>query len=152
MKQKIYLIALLRRTAVLLACGLPALASAAPAAPSRSLPRIAAADVPVSGRVTGLDGAGLPGVTVLVKGSSIGASTNADGAFSLNVPEGSTLVFSFVGYHDAGRAVITAANSSRPNVISMASRCPEAERNCGGGLRHAGAAKRDGRRGVGFGP
>ena len=98
MKRKIYLIALARRTAVLLACGLPALATHAPAA-AAVRPLIASnADVPVSGRVTGPDGGGLPGVTVLVKGTSIGTSTNADGSFSITAPEASTLVFSYVGY------------------------------------------------------
>ena len=98
MKRTVYLITLLRSTAVLLACGLPVLASAAPAfagPPVLAHPR---ADVPVSGRVTGPDGAGLPGVTVLVLGTSTGTTTNSDGMFSLNAPEGSKLVFSFVGY------------------------------------------------------
>ena len=98
MKRTVYLITLLRSTAVLLACGLPVLASAAPAfagPPVLAHPR---ADVPVSGRVTGPDGAGLPGVTVLVLGTSTGTTTNSDGVFTLNVPEGSKLLFSFVGY------------------------------------------------------
>lgn len=64
------------------------------------LQTVAAQDRTVSGRVT--DRAtkeGLPGVTVLVKGTTNGASTNSDGAFTLNVPEtGGTLVFSSVGY------------------------------------------------------
>jgi TonB-linked SusC/RagA family outer membrane protein len=56
------------------------------------------ADVRVAGRVTQSNGEGLPGVTVVVKGSSLGTSTDASGNFSLEVPEGSVLVFSFVGY------------------------------------------------------
>lgn len=55
-------------------------------------------NVPVSGRVTDAKGEALPGVTVLVKGTSIGTSTGADGSFSLSVPENSTLVFSSIGY------------------------------------------------------
>ena len=53
----------------------------------------------VSGRVTDrTTDTGLPGVTVLLKGTSNGVSTNADGAFSLSVPStGGTLVFSSVG-------------------------------------------------------
>ncbi|GAB2957041.1 TonB-dependent receptor [Hymenobacter coalescens] len=45
-------------------------------------------------------GEGLPGVTVVVKNSTVGASTNENGEFTLSVPEGSdaTLVFSYVGY------------------------------------------------------
>ncbi|MVN78208.1 SusC/RagA family TonB-linked outer membrane protein [Hymenobacter sp. HMF4947] len=54
----------------------------------------------VSGRVTDQKtGEGLPGVTVLLKGTTNGASTNSDGAFSLTIPEGNgTLVFSSIGY------------------------------------------------------
>ena len=54
----------------------------------------------VSGRVTDQKtGEGLPGVTVLLKGTSNGVSTNADGAFSLSVPAtGGALVFSSVNY------------------------------------------------------
>ena len=60
--------------------------------------KVAAANVPVSGRVTDSKGEGIPGVTVLVRGTTIGATTDATGAFSLSAPEGSTLVFSSVGY------------------------------------------------------
>ena len=43
----------------------------------------------------------LPGVTVLVKGTTIGTGTGADGTFSLQVPAGNnTLVFKFLGYED----------------------------------------------------
>jgi len=54
----------------------------------------------ISGRVTdSATGQGLPGVTVLVKGTTVGASTNADGSYSLSVPAtATTLSFSFIGY------------------------------------------------------
>ncbi|MFC7667895.1 SusC/RagA family TonB-linked outer membrane protein [Hymenobacter humi] len=63
----------------------------------------------VSGRVTDqATGGGLPGVTVLLKGTTNGVSTNADGAFSLSVPEaGGTLVFSSVGMTTVERAIGT---------------------------------------------
>nr|GFD10226.1 hypothetical protein [Tanacetum cinerariifolium] len=67
--------------------------------------------VPVSGRVTDTKGAGLPGVTVLVKGTTNGTSTDADGNFSLSVPENSTLVFSSVGFKTQELA-ITGATST----------------------------------------
>jgi len=53
----------------------------------------------VSGRVTDQKtGEGLPGATVLLKGTTTGISTNSDGRFSLNVPaEGGTLVISSIG-------------------------------------------------------
>ena len=53
----------------------------------------------VSGKVTDGTGTGLPGVTVLVTGTSVGASTGADGDFRLQVPATATsLTVSFVGY------------------------------------------------------
>ncbi|UOQ79153.1 carboxypeptidase-like regulatory domain-containing protein [Hymenobacter sp. 5516J-16] len=54
----------------------------------------------LSGRVTDRStGEGLPGVTVLVKGTTNGVSTNSDGTYTLTVPaNGGTLVFSSVGY------------------------------------------------------
>jgi len=55
-------------------------------------------DVTVSGRVTQASGEPLPGVTVVVKGTTTGASTDANGAFTLSAPTGSVLVFSYVGY------------------------------------------------------
>ncbi len=53
----------------------------------------------VSGRITDRStNSGLPGVTVLLKGTTNGVSSNADGGFSLSVPAtGGTLVFSSVG-------------------------------------------------------
>jgi TonB-linked SusC/RagA family outer membrane protein len=57
------------------------------------------ADVRLSGRVTGENGEGLPGVNVVIKGSIRGTNTDADGHYQLSVPAtGTTLVFSFVGY------------------------------------------------------
>ncbi|UOQ76004.1 TonB-dependent receptor plug domain-containing protein [Hymenobacter sp. 5516J-16] len=40
----------------------------------------------------------MPGVTVLEKGTSNGATTDADGRYSLTVADNATLTFSFVGY------------------------------------------------------
>ncbi|MBF9255491.1 TonB-dependent receptor [Pontibacter sp. 172403-2] len=55
--------------------------------------------VTVQGKVTDESGMGLPGVTVLLKGTNTAAPTGADGAYTINVPDGSgTLVFSFIGY------------------------------------------------------
>jgi TonB-linked SusC/RagA family outer membrane protein len=61
----------------------------------------------VSGRVTDQkSGEGLPGVTVLVKGTTNGTSTNADGSFQLAVPAaGAILVFSSVGMNPQERPV-----------------------------------------------
>ncbi len=54
----------------------------------------------VSGKVTSTeDGSTLPGVNVVVKGTTNGTVTDSNGAYSLNVPgTGGTLVFSFIGF------------------------------------------------------
>ena len=65
-----------------------------------SLPALAQSQA-VSGKVAGADGVGIPGVNVVLKGTSQGTVTNAEGSYSLGVPAscaGATLVFSFVGY------------------------------------------------------
>ncbi len=67
------------------------------AAPPAAVPG-PVADIPVSGRVTAEDGSSLPGVSVLVKGTTNGTATDADGRFKLTAPDNGTLVFSFIGY------------------------------------------------------
>ncbi|WP_210517132.1 SusC/RagA family TonB-linked outer membrane protein [Hymenobacter terricola] len=59
-----------------------------------------AQDRTLSGKVIDRQsGQGLPGVTVLLKGTTNGASTNNDGTFALTVPAtGGALVFSYIGY------------------------------------------------------
>lgn len=53
----------------------------------------------ITGKVTGADdNAELPGVNILVKGSSTGAVTSIDGTYRVEAAANSTLVFSFVGY------------------------------------------------------
>ncbi len=55
----------------------------------------------VTGKVTSeTDGAPMPGVSVLVKGTATGTATDSDGSYALNVSDVSngTLVFSFIGY------------------------------------------------------
>jgi TonB-linked SusC/RagA family outer membrane protein len=53
----------------------------------------------VTGRVTDLAGQPLIGVSVKVKGTNIGASTDANGQYSLNTPDNSgVLVFTYIGY------------------------------------------------------
>ncbi len=53
----------------------------------------------LTGTVKDTKGAALPGVTVLLKGTTTGTTTDASGNFTLQVPSASgTLVFSFIGY------------------------------------------------------
>ncbi|TKG94998.1 SusC/RagA family TonB-linked outer membrane protein [Puteibacter caeruleilacunae] len=52
----------------------------------------------ISGTVTDEDGEPLPGVSVVVKGTTVGVVTDFDGNYSLKLPEGATIVvYSFVG-------------------------------------------------------
>lgn len=73
------------------------------------LQQAAAQNREISGRVTdATTKQGIPGVTVLVKGSTIGASTSSDGSFTLSVPTtASTLVFSSIGYGNVERVIGT---------------------------------------------
>ena len=64
----------------------------------------------VTGKVTTARGETLPGVNVLLKGSTIGTITDVEGNYGIEATEG-TLVFSFIGYQGqeveiAGRSVI----------------------------------------------
>ena len=52
----------------------------------------------ISGTITEETAQGLPGVSVVVKGTTTGTTTDIDGKYSLSVPDGVTLVFSYVGY------------------------------------------------------
>ena len=55
-------------------------------------------DIRVSGKVTGVDGVPLSSVSIQIKGSKMGTSTNSSGIYSISVPDGATLIFSYVGY------------------------------------------------------
>lgn len=56
------------------------------------------ADVDISGKITDENGEGLPGASVVVKGSSKGTTSDIEGNYKLSIPEGTTIVVSFVGY------------------------------------------------------
>lgn len=72
------------------------------------------ADIPITGKVTDEKGEGLPGVSVVVKGSTQGATTDGEGSFRINVPNAAaTLVFSFVGY---GRKEVVVGNQTALTV------------------------------------
>ncbi len=59
---------------------------------------LVAQDRTLSGRVVDDTGGGLPGVNVILKGTTTGTTTDIDGNYKLNVPgEGGMLVFSFIG-------------------------------------------------------
>ncbi|HKO80009.1 MAG TPA: SusC/RagA family TonB-linked outer membrane protein [Chitinophagaceae bacterium] len=55
-------------------------------------------DVTVTGKVSNSLGEPLSGVSIQLKNSSIGTTTNEKGEFEIKVPENAVLLFSFVGY------------------------------------------------------
>lgn len=58
-----------------------------------------AKDITVNGKITLEDGSEVPGVSILVKGTSAGTVSNLDGNYTITVPdENATLVLSFVGF------------------------------------------------------
>ncbi len=56
-------------------------------------------DITITGKVTDDKGEGLPGVSIVQKGTTKGTVTNPSGDYSISVPDGNAiLVFSYVGY------------------------------------------------------
>ena len=51
----------------------------------------------ITGTVVDDGGEPLPGVTVIIQGTTTGTVTNIDGVYTLSVPTDATLLFSFVG-------------------------------------------------------
>lgn len=68
----------------------------------------------VNGKVTDKEGMPLPGVTVLVKGTTNGVSSNFDGNFSITASKGDVIVFSYVGKINVE---ITIENTNTLNIV-----------------------------------
>jgi iron complex outermembrane receptor protein len=69
----------------------------------------------VAGLVTDAnDGMGIPGVSVVVKGTTIGTTTDIDGNYTLSVDANATIIYSFVGYRSQE---ILVGSQSQINVI-----------------------------------
>lgn len=64
-----------------------------------------AQNITIKGQVKDQKGLPLPGVSVKVKGTNLGASTADNGSFSLTAPQNATLEFSFIGYKSVEEAV-----------------------------------------------
>jgi len=68
--------------------------------PGAEKPAIRQQPVTVTGKVTGEDGNPLPGVNIVVKGTTTGTISDADGNYNIEVEDpDATLVFSFIGYY-----------------------------------------------------
>ena len=83
------------------------------------LPGLSALAQTITGRVISTDdNQPLPGVSIVVKGTTAGTTTRADGTYSLNASSGNTLTFSFIGYETQEIAV---GNRSTINITLVSS-------------------------------
>ncbi len=64
-----------------------------------------AQDKTISGTVTDSDGLPLPGVNIVVEGTSTGTQTDFDGNYSITASEGQTLLFTYVGQKNERRTI-----------------------------------------------
>lgn len=87
---------------------------------------LSAQQITVSGIVTD-DTGPLPGVTVFVKGSSVGTETDFDGRYSVQAQQGDVLVFSYVGSESVEKTVgteseinVTLASNMLDEVVVVA--------------------------------
>ncbi|MGN6508035.1 MAG: carboxypeptidase-like regulatory domain-containing protein, partial [Chitinophaga sp.] len=76
-------------------------------------------DKKISGKVTDGTGAGLPGVSIALKGTSSGTVTNGNGEYAITVPDdNAVLIFSFIGYNPQE---ITVGTQTRIDVVLTSS-------------------------------
>ena len=95
----------LRPLVLLPALGLGLSAPVAAHAPRPAPATTRRADIAISGRVLDEKGVGLPGVNVIVKGTTNGTQTDAEGRYSLRASDDAILIFTFVGYAAREEAV-----------------------------------------------
>lgn len=75
-------------------------------------------DIVVKGQITDAQGETLPGVSIKLKGTTVGATTDVDGRFTINVPDNnSVLVFTYIGYQTQE---VTVGNRTTLNVKLVA--------------------------------
>ncbi|NBB18644.1 SusC/RagA family TonB-linked outer membrane protein [Runella sp. CRIBMP] len=67
----------------------------------------------ITGKVVADDGSALPGVNIIIKGTTRGTNTDAEGNFKINVPANARLLFSYVGF--TGQEIIV-GNQTTLNV------------------------------------
>lgn len=76
----------------------------------------------VTGTVKAADGSLLPGLSIVVKGTTIGTTTNPDGKYTIEVADNATLLFSFIGFEPqeivvGGKSVIDV--TMQPSIESL---------------------------------
>lgn len=83
----------------------------------------------ITGRVFDSKGTPMPGVNVLVKGTTTGVLTDPSGKYVIPVSPGSVLLFSFIGYEPQEVTV-----SSQSAIDVTLAECHRARRSCGCGV------------------
>jgi TonB-dependent starch-binding outer membrane protein SusC len=88
-----------------------------------SSPFLAFAQLDVKGTVTDESGIGMPGVNVVLKGTTKGTTTDSNGSYAVSAPSDAVLVFSFVGYDT--KEILVGQQSKidiqlSPNIASLA--------------------------------
>lgn len=99
--------------ASLLLCSNPGIESWAAAGVEHAM-HVEQSQKTVKGKVTDVDGEPLPGVNITLVGKSGGTISNIDGNYSINVPNGAKLRFTYMGYRDQ---VITVGSKNVINVV-----------------------------------
>src|SRR4051794_5441204 len=79
----------------------------------------------VSGTLTDDQGEPLPGVSILIKGTNRGTSSDANGYYSLKAPLGATLDVSFIGF-TTYEVIVTEQNSEPLDGVRMSNAAPAA--------------------------
>jgi TonB-linked SusC/RagA family outer membrane protein len=78
-------------------------------------PAMAAQQKKVTGKITDEKGVSLPGVSIVVKGTTTGVTTNADGTYSIDLSDpNSILVLSFIGF---STKEVSVKNQTKLNVV-----------------------------------
>jgi len=103
----------------------PLPAAPEPAAASAAPEPVAPANGTVSGRIVDENGRALVGATVLLKGSSKGTSTDANGNYTMEVPGGNnTLIYGYGGYEDE----VMSVSGTKPVNVTLTPRAKAGKR------------------------
>lgn len=132
-------------TNILVACslaGFPLSAGAVDAASAVEITSDVNDNITVTGKVKAQDGTPLPGVSVVLKGTTAGTISDSEGVFSISVPDDGTLVFSFVGYKskevpvggntDLGTVTLELEGEDSEGLVHIAFRDEKADEILGG--------------------
>ncbi|MBS2211375.1 TonB-dependent receptor [Carboxylicivirga mesophila] len=70
--------------------------------------------IKVAGKVTGTDNIGIPGVSVVIKGTTTGTITDFDGNYTISATSDNTIEFSFIGYENQN---VVVGNQTTINIV-----------------------------------